>query len=282
MDMNVYKIISEKMASMSKSQLKIAQYILKNPNQIPFLNVGKLAKAADVSDATVVRFATFLGFSGYPEFQQYLQSSLQHQLTTTERLKMSKEVYGEKDEEITDILKGDLDNIETTMNNLDIKSFRLAVEYLLKARKVYIIANRSAVALGTFLHYYLDMILDHVEMLDSIEQDADRLYELQKDDLVIGISYSRYTKSTVEVFSYAKEKGAMTVALTDNLLSPLIPHADVSLTAASQMPSFIDSFVAPMSVINALIIYTAKEKKEGFESRLNALEEVWNRFDVFY
>ncbi len=282
MDMNVYKIISEKMATMSRSQLKIAQYILKNPNQIPFLNVGKLAKKTDVSDATVVRFVTYLGFSGYPEFQQHLQSSLQQQLTTTERLKMSKEIYGEKDEEIADILKGDLDNIETTMKNLDITSFRQAVECLLKARKAYIIANRSAVAIGTFLHYYLGMILDHVEMLDSIEKDADRLYELQKDDLVIGISYSRYTKSTVEVFSYAKEKGAMTVALTDNLLSPLIPHADVSLTAASQMPSFIDSFVAPMSVINALIIYTAKEKKEGFEGRLDALEEVWDRFDVFF
>ncbi|WP_261129779.1 MurR/RpiR family transcriptional regulator [Bacillus sp. Marseille-Q3570] len=282
MDINVYKVISEKMPSMSKSQLKIAQYILKNPNQIPFLNVGKLAKVADVSDATVVRFATFLGFSGYPEFQQHIQSSVQQQLTTTERLKMSQEVYGEKDEEITDILKGDLDNIQMTMKNLNLKSFRQAVEYLLKARKVYIVANRSAEALGTFMHYYLNMILDNVEILHSIEKDSDRLYELDENDLVVGISYSRYTKSTVEFFSYAKQKGAMTFALTDNLLSPLIPHADVSLTGSSQMPSFIDSFVAPMSVINALIIYTAKAKQQGFEERFDALEKVWERFDVFY
>ncbi|MEL3972541.1 MurR/RpiR family transcriptional regulator [Rossellomorea oryzaecorticis] len=282
MNINVYKIITEKMPAMSKAQEKIARYILENPNQIPFLTVGKLSKIVKVSDATIVRFATFLGFSGYPEFQRHIQSSVQQQLTATERLKLSKEVYGQEDKGISQIIGGDIENIQMTLKNLDVENFREMVGYLLKAKRVYIVANRSAGALGVFLHYYLNMILNHVEMLDSIEKNADRLYDLSEDDLVLGISFSRYTKSTVDVLRFAKEKKAKTAALTDNLLSPLIQHADVSLTAESKMPAFIDSFTAPLSVINALIVYAAKQKQDGFEKRLGELEEVWERFDVFY
>jgi DNA-binding MurR/RpiR family transcriptional regulator len=282
MDINVYKIITEKMPSMSKSHLKIAQYILKNPNQVSFLNIGELAKQVKVSDATIVRFATFLGFSGYPDFQRQIQSSVQQQLTTTERLKISKEVYGEENQGISHILNGDIENIQLTMRNLDVKQFREGINQLIKARKVFIVANRSAAALGVFMQYYLNMIVDHVEMLESIDKNADRLYDLQPHDLVIGISFSRYTRSTVEILAYAKDKEAMTMALTDTLLSPLIQYAEVSLTAESGMPAIIDSFVAPLSIINALLIYTAKEKQDGFDKRLDTLEEVWAKFDVFY
>ncbi|MFL8936093.1 MurR/RpiR family transcriptional regulator [Rossellomorea oryzaecorticis] len=282
MNIDVYKVISGKMPEMSKAQEKIARYILENPNQIPFLTVGKLAKLVNVSDATVVRFAAFLGFTGYPEFQRHIQSSVQQQLTATERLKLSKEVYGHEDQGISQIIGGDIENIQHTFKNLDVENFRKMVEYLLKARRVYIVANRSAEALGVFLHYYLTMILDDVKMLDSIEKNADRLHDLGEEDLVLGISFSRYTKSTVDILRFAKEKKAKTAALTDNLLSPLIQHADVSLTAESKMPAFIDSFTAPLSVINALVIYAAKQKQDGFEKRLDELEEVWERFDVFY
>ncbi|CDQ21791.1 DNA-binding transcriptional regulator, MurR/RpiR family, contains HTH and SIS domains [Halobacillus karajensis] len=282
MENNVYKKINEKIPKMSKSQRKIAQYILENPNEVPFLNVGKLAKCVGVSDATIVRFAIYLGFSGYPEFQEHIQSSVQQQLTAKERLQMSEEVYGNDDQGIIQVLSGDIKNIQTTMDHLNVKDFRKSIDHLLKARKVYIVANRSAASLGIFLHYYLDFILDHVDMLHSIEKDADLLHDLQEGDLVIGISYSRYTRSTVDVFAYAKEKGASTVALTDDLLSPLHQHTDVSLMASSQMPAFIDSFVAPLSVINALIIHTAKEKRDGFDEKLDTLEDVWNRFNIFY
>ncbi|MGI8317316.1 MurR/RpiR family transcriptional regulator [Halobacillus mangrovi] len=282
MDINVYKIIYEKMPEMSKSHKKIAQYILKKPNEVPFLNVSKLAKLVNVSDATVVRFAVFLGFSGYPEFQEHIQSSVQQQLTTAERLQMSNEVYGEGDQDIPHVLSGDIENIQQTMKNLNVEDFRRAIQYLLQAKRVYIVVNRSAAALGLFMHYYLEKILDHVVMLDSIEKDSDLLYDLREEDLVIGISFTRYTRSTVDIFSYAKEKGTMTLALTDGLLSPLIQYADVTLTAESQMPAFIDSFVAPLSLINALVIYTAKERKNEFDEKLGRLETVWDQFDVFY
>ncbi|MES5266592.1 MurR/RpiR family transcriptional regulator [Priestia megaterium] len=279
---NIYKYIAEQMPNMSKSNLKVAKYILENPNTVPFLTGDKLAKITGVSHATVVRFATFLGCSGYPELQQYMQSSAQQQLTTTERLKISKEVYNDQDQSVYDIFLDDISNIKSTLERLDTEVFKRAVESLIKAKRVYIVANRSATALGVFLQYYLQFLLEQVELIHSIENVSERIYDLNKDDVVIGISFARYTKSTIKVLSYAKEKEATTVAITDNLLSPLIPYADIPLTASSQMPAFIDSFVAPLSLINALIISAGKEKEENFQDKLESLEGIWDKFDIFY
>ncbi|MBE6182905.1 MAG: MurR/RpiR family transcriptional regulator [Bacillus sp. (in: Bacteria)] len=279
---NIYKHIAEQMSSMSKSNLKIAKYILENPNTVPFLTADKLAKMTGVSHATVVRFATFLGCTGYPELQQHMQNSAQQQLTTTERLKISKEVYDDQDQGVYDIFLDDIANIKSTLERLDMQAFRRAVQSLLQAKKVYVVANRSATALGVFLQYYLQFLLEKVELIHSIETVSERLYNMNEDDVVIGISFARYTKSTIQVFSYAKERNATTIAITDNLLSPLIPYADIPLTASSQMPTFIDSFVAPLSLINALIISVGKEKEETFQNKLESLEEVWRKFDIFY
>lgn len=279
---NIYKHIAEQMSSMSKSNLKIAKYILENPNTVPFLTADKLAKMTGVSHATVVRFATFLGCTGYPELQQHMQNSAQQKLTTTERLKISKEVYDDQDQGVYDIFLDDIANIKSTLERLDMQAFRRAVQSLLQAKKVYVVANRSATALGVFLQYYLQFLLEKVELIHSIETVSERLYNMNEDDVVIGISFARYTKSTIQVFSYAKERNATTIAITDNLLSPLIPYADIPLTASSQMPTFIDSFVAPLSLINALIISVGKEKEETFQDKLESLEEVWRKFDIFY
>ncbi|KML10687.1 RpiR family transcriptional regulator [Bacillus safensis] len=279
---NVYKHIAEQMPTMSKSNLRIAKYILENPNTVPFLTGDKLAKITGVSPATIVRFSTFLGYSGYPELQQYMQSSAQQQLTTTERLKISKEVYNEQDQSVYDIFLDDISNIRSTLDKLDIEAFKNAVESLIKAKRVYIVANRSATALGVFLQYYLQFLLEQVELIHSIENVSERIFDLNEDDVVIGISFARYTKSTLKVLSYAKEKEATTVAITDNLLSPLIPYADIPLTASSQMPTFIDSFVAPLSLINALIVTVGKEKEENFQDKLESLEEIWDKFNIFH
>lgn len=279
---NVYQHIAEKMAQMSKSHYKMAKYILENTNSVPFFTVGKLAKMTGVSEATVVRFATFLGYSGYPELQQYMQDSVQQQLTTVERLEMSLHVYGEEEKGIYEIFQDDIANIKSTMEKLDLNSFRRAVDLLLLADNVYIVANRSAVSLAVFLQYYLNIILGNTELIQSVETMSERLYAVNKKDVVIGISFARYAKSTINIVAFAKDKGATTIAITDNLLSPLIPHADISLTASSQMPTFIDSFVAPLSLINALITFVGKQKQSEFQGRLEQLEEVWNRFDIFY
>ncbi|WP_101845245.1 MurR/RpiR family transcriptional regulator [Halobacillus sp. Marseille-P3879] len=279
---NVYQNIAGKKAAMSKSQLKIAEYILENPNAVSFLTVGKLAKVTGVSEATVVRFATFLGYTGYTELQQEVQASLQHQLTTSERLKISKQVYDEKEKGVDEVFRDDMANIKATMEELDVEDFHKAVNYILNAETIYIFANRSAMSLGVFLHYYLSMILDDVKLLHSVETASDSLYHINKDDVSIGISFARYTKSTTELFSFAQEKGAKTIAITDNLVSPLIPYADVPLKASSQMPTFIDSFAAPLSLINALITFVSREKQEDIHERLEELEDIWRHFDIFH
>ena len=279
---NVFQRIAEKVPEMSKSQEKIASYILENPNTVPFFTVSKLSKKAGVSEATVVRFAVFLGYSGYPELQQDLQNSVQKQLTTTERLKMSSEVYEGKEQVIYDIFQDDIDNIKSTMEKLDIDAFSRAANLILQGEKVYISANRSAASLGVFLQYYLNIILGNTELLGSIESFSDRLYQLSEKDVVIGISFARYSVGTINMVKFAKEQGATTIVITDNLKSPLIPYADIYLTASSQMPSFLDSFAAPFSLINALLAFIGRERMQDVEDRLEKLEEVWGKFGIFY
>lgn len=279
---NVFQHIAENIPRLSRSHKKIANYIIKNSNIVPFFKVATLAKKAEVSEATVVRFATTLGYSGYPEMQQYMQNSIQEQLTTTDRLKMSSHVYGDKEQAIYDIFNNDIDNIKSTMENLDMESFHRAATILLNANKVYISANRSAASLGIFLQYYLNIILEKSEILGSFESISEQLYSLDQDDVVIGISFARYSSSTINTIAFAKDMGASTIAITDNLLSPLLQHSDITLTASSDMPSFIDSFAAPLSLINSLIVYLGKEREKEVENRLNEMEKIWSKFGTFY
>jgi DNA-binding MurR/RpiR family transcriptional regulator len=279
---SVYQHISGMIPQMSKSQVKIAKYILGNPNTVPFFTVGKLAKMAGVSEATVVRFATYLGFSGYPEFQQSMQASVQKQLTTIERLEMSVQVYDETDKGVYEIFQDDMANIKSTMEKMDIQTFLSTVDSIVHSERVYVAASRSASSLGVFLEYYLNIVLGNTRLIKSVEDISDQLYELNKKDVVIGISFARYTKSTIDIMAYAREKGATTIAITDHLLSPLIQHSDLPLVAASHMPSFIDSFVAPLSLINALVTYVGKHKSGPFQTRLKKLEETWDHFHIFY
>lgn len=279
---NVFQHIAENMNQLSKSHKKIADYLLKNANVVPFFNVATLADKAGVSEATVVRFATTLGFTGYPALQHQMQNSIKEQLTTMERLKMSSQVYNDKEKAIYEIFNDDMNNIKATMESLDIESFHRAAQMMLAAKKIYISANRSTASLGIFLHYYLSIILENTEMLGSYEVLPEQLYELGEGDVVIGISFARYSSSTINTIAFAKDRGASTVSITDNLLSPLVPHSDVTLTAASDMPSFIDSFTAPLSIINALIVYLGKEREKEVEQRLSKMEEIWSKFGSFH
>ena len=279
---SVYQHIAENIPKLSKSHKKIANYILENANIVPFFKVATLAKKAGVSEATVVRFATTLGYSGYPEMQRSMQNSIQKQLTTTERLKMSSQVYDDKEHAVYDIFRDDIENIKSTMEQLDVESFHRAGQKLLNANRIYISANRSAASLGVFLQYYLNIILANSEILAMGEGVSEQLYSLNEDDVVIGISFARYSNSTINTIAFAKDMGASTISITDTLLSPLLQHSDITLTASSDMPSFIDSFAAPFSLINALIVYLGKAREEAVEERLTKMEDVWNKFGAFY
>ncbi|MFD2130324.1 MurR/RpiR family transcriptional regulator [Pseudogracilibacillus auburnensis] len=278
----IYKIISGSRDKMSKSQHKIADYILENPHSIPFITGAKLAKMTGVSEATVVRFATFLGYSGYNDLQKQLASSIEKQLNTVERLNMSHSFYSETEKAIYDNFNEDIKNIQTTMQHLNVEDFERAANYILDAERIYIIANRSALSLGTFLQYYFNIIFGKSELVHTTEAAFDQIHHVNENDVVIGISYARYTKSTLDVVSYAAEKKATIIALTDHFSSPITAYANIALFASSNMKSFLDSFVAPLSVINTLIAYIGNVERINMKERLENFEQLWDRYDVFY
>ncbi|MBN8237499.1 MurR/RpiR family transcriptional regulator [Halobacillus kuroshimensis] len=275
---NVYETIRRSLPEMSRSHKKVAAILLDRPDEVVFLNVSQLAAMAEVSDATITRFVVFLGFRGFAEFQEAIQSSLKQQWKTSERLIKT----GNTSPSFESVLKEDIREMEETMDRLDEKELMKAVHALWKADKIWIAANRSAEALGGFLHYYLEKVVDDVRMIHSVERDADLLARLGKQDVVIGISFPRYSKSTVDILAYACEEGVETVALTDTLSSPLSAYADTVLTAKSRMHSYIDTFTAPLSVIQALLVQIGREREEETEKRLEHLESIWEKFDVFY
>lgn len=280
---DIYQRIMDKMDQMSKSQQKIATFIINNTDSAPFLTASKLAKLAGVGEATVVRFAVFLDYTGYPDMQRHLQEALKRQWTTVEKLQMtSKTNPKDKDDIAYEILHDDMANIQATLHQLDKDEFKKAVEAIIKADNIYIIAYRSAMSLGTFLEFYLDLVLQNTELIVQADGISEHLLGMKNIDLVIGIGFSRYTKRTVEVLKYAKEKGAQTMCITDHILSPLMSYSDIRLTAASDINSFINSYAAPLSIINALITAVTRLEQEKVKSRLEELEDLWDSFHVFH
>ncbi|OOM09221.1 MurR/RpiR family transcriptional regulator [Clostridium saccharobutylicum] len=273
----VYKKIAEKMPNMSKAQEKIAKYILSHPNSIPFLTVEKLANLSGVSIATVTRFVIFLGYKGYPDFLKDTQESMQQQVNKVERRKQN---VCDKEKDIYGIFEDDLINIKSTMEDLNLYELDKAVNLLINAKKIYIVARGSSSALAIFLKYYLDLMFNNISLIESIEQIPKQISKFSGEDVVIGISFERYARSTVEIYAHLKKRGASTIAITDNMLSPLIPYSDTTLTAISKGTSLIKSFVAPLSLINSLIMSLEEEKKDLFKNNVQLLEEAWKKFDL--
>ncbi len=277
----VYQKMAEKIPNMSKAQEKIAKYTLSHPNSTPFLTVEKLAKLSDVSIATVTRFVIFLGYKGYPEFLKDTQESMQQQVIKTERMKIKSKKNCGEEEDIYELFEEDLNNIKSTMEGLNLYELKKAVNLLLNAKRIYIVARRSSSVLGVFIKYYLDLMFNNVNLIENIEQIPKQVNEFNDKDVIIGISFEKYARSTVEIFTHLKRKGATTIAITDSMLSPLVPYSDVTLTAISKGSTFIESFAAPLSLLNALIISIEKEKKDFFNSNVELLEQAWEKFDLF-
>lgn len=277
----IYERIAKSMDGMSKTQKKLAKYILQDRAGVSFLNISKLARLSGVSEASIVRFAAYLGFDGYPALKTALQESAQEQLSIKERLTISYSAYGERESIVADVFRDDINSITQTLENIDMNTFFQVAEKIMKARRIYICAGRSAIALGHFLHYYLDMILGNTVTVYFPTNQADCLMDIGPDDLMIGITFSRYTQDTVRVMEYACNKGCVTAAITDTLFSPIVAYATHSLFVETKMPSVLDSYVAPLSLINALIAYISRCKNKELEQRIQQLEEVWSQFDVF-
>ncbi len=281
MEKDIIALIQEKRSGFSKGQARIARYITENADKAAFMTASRLGQKTEVSESTVVRFAVELGFEGYPEMRRALQEMIRNRLTSVQRIEVAKTVIGSGDT-LTAILNSDMENILRTQNEVDRDSFSRAVEALLGAKKIYVLGTRTSAALSMFMGFYFNLLFENVKVLN--ENTAGEVFEqimrIGPGDVFVGISYPRYSKRTVKAVRFAKERGATVLALTDAATSPIAEGADVCLLARSDMVSFVDSLVAPLSLINALIVEVS-ERKPGVARTFTELEEVWNEYDVY-
>ena len=279
---DILTYIQENMSSFSKGQKLIANYILQSYDKAAFMTASKLGKTVNVSESTVVRFAAELGFDGYPSMQKTLQEMIRNKLTAIQRVEVSKERIGNQDV-MTMVMQSDIEKIRMTLDETDQTSFNQAVAAIANAKRIYILGVRSASVLANFISFYFRFMFDNVVSVDtsSISEVFEQIVHISADDVFIGLSFPRYSKRTIKAMQYAKDQGAKVVAITDSKVSPLTKIADVSLLAKSDMASFVDSLVAPLSLVNALIVAISREKAVQLESSLNRLESIWEEYDVY-
>ncbi len=278
------KLISDIQAQyprLSKGQKLIAQYILNNYDKVAFMTACKLGETVGVSESTVVRFATTLGYSGYPKLQDALQELIKNKLTTVQRVDMANE-YSDDSTILKKVLKSDIDNIKDTLDCIDEKHFEEAANKLLKARKIYILGMRSSFTIAQYLGFYLDIILDNVHIIRTDMGDAfEQTVKMNKDDVLIAISFPRYSKKSYQIVEHAKEKGAHIIAITDSKFAPVASLAKDVLLVKSNMASFVDSLVPAFSVANALIVAVGMKEKEDIKEYIDEREGIWYKYSVY-
>ena len=265
----------------SKGQKLIAQYILKNYDKVAFMTACKLGEAVGVSESTVVRFANALGYSGYPKLQDALQEVIKNKLTTVQRVDMVKE-FNDDSAILKKIVKSDMDNIKDTLEEIDEKAFEEAANRILKAKRIYIVGMRSSFTIAQYLGFYLGVILDSVHVIRTDMGDAfEQVVKINEDDVLIAISFPRYSKKSYQIVSYAKEKGAHIVSLTDSPFAPVASFTDNLLLVKSNMVSFVDSLVPALSIANALIVSVGMKEKEDIKQHFDDLEAIWEKYSVY-
>lgn len=278
---DLMRLIQLKFPRLSKGQKLIAEYILKHYDKAAFMTAAKLGTTVNVSESTVVRFATELGFSGYPKLQKALQELIKTKLTSVQRIELSNDYIGEENA-LKSVLKADMENIRATLEKINSNTFEDVINAIFKAKRIYIIGLRSSLALSDFLGFYLNLILDNVKVVaPGVSDIFEQLLRIGEGDLIIGIGFPRYSARTIEALKYSKNRGAEVVAITDSLLSPLASNADYALIAQSNMASFVDSLVAPLSVINALVVAVGLREKERISETFKTLEDIWEDYNVY-
>ncbi|NOV65408.1 DNA-binding MurR/RpiR family transcriptional regulator [Clostridium saccharobutylicum] len=278
---DLMRLIQGKFIRLSKGQKLIAEYILKNYDKAAFMTAAKLGISVGVSESTVVRFANELGFSGYPKLQKALQELIKNKLTTVQRLELRNDYFSDGDA-LKGVLKADMENIRATLEKINQNTFEDVVKCIFEAKRIYIIGLRSSTALAEFLGFYLNIILQNVKVVSyGISDVFEQMINVGEGDLVIGIGFTRYAAKTIDALEFSQDRSAKVVALTDSLLSPLASKADYTLIAQSNMASFVDSLVAPLSVINALIIAVGMREKENISDIFGDLEQIWKNYNVY-
>ena len=282
MENDLLGVLARGGSKFSKGQRIIAKYILNNYDKAAFMTAGKLGRIVGVSESTVVRFAAELGYDGYPSMRKALQEMIRNRLTSVQRIEVAKSMIDDNDL-VKSVIGSDMQNLQATMDILEQDSFNKLIDAIVEAKNIYIVGMRTSTSLATFLGLYLNLLRDSVNVVHDTA--ASEIYEqiirIGEGDLFIGISFPRYSSHTVEAMQFAKKMGAKTAAITDGAASPLNGIADVCLHAKSDMVSFLDSLVAPMSLINAIIVAVGIRNKERVSETFERLEKIWSEHDVY-
>ena len=281
MSLNILALIGEKIPKMSKSHKLIGRYVIEHTDKAVNMTATVLGEEIGVSESTVVRFANELGFRGYPELQKALRNLIKTKMTSVQRIDISDSTIGS--DVVKDVMSNDIENLKTSVEQLDRLQFDKASEMISNAESVYIVGVRSSSMLANFLYYYLDLIMDnvHLVMTTGTGEIFEQIRRIGENDVIIGISFPRYSARTKECLQIAKKSGARIVAVTDSEVSPIAEIADSVLYVKSDMASFVDSLVGPLSVINALIVSVGRNKKDSLKNTFKRLEELWEEFDVY-
>lgn len=282
MNGDVLKKIENGMSSFSKGQKLIANYILAHYDKAAYLTASKLGAYVGVSESTVVRFAIELGFEGYPEFQHSLQEIIRNRLTSFQRIEVTNSLIGNENV-LERVLLSDAEKIRRTLEEVDQKSFDEAIEKIVSANRIYILGVRSSSSLASFLNFNFQMIFDNVKFIQTTSGSEmfEQIMQISEGDVMIAISFPRYSKRIINAVEYARSKNANVVALTDSKVSPIAAFANQLLIAQSDMISFVDSLVAPLSIINAIVMAVSRKKQKEVTERLRILEEVWDQYEVY-
>ena len=282
MNRDILAVIQENLHTFSKGQKKIANFILESYDKAAFMTASRLGKKVGVSESTVVRFAAELGYDGYPDMQKSLQKMIRNRLTSVQRIEVTNDRLGDQDL-LSMVLQSDIEKIRMTLEELDRESFERAVDAIVSAKKIYIIGVRSSAAIATFLHFYFNLIFENVSLVsaNTASEVFESLLRVGEGDVVVGVSFPRYSSRTVQAMNFARDRGATTVAITDSEASPLAPISHYTLKARSDMASFVDSLVAPLSLVNALLVAVSQRKNDDLAHTFRTLEEIWDEYGVY-
>ena len=274
--------INECYGSLSKGQKILATYITDNYDKAVFLTAAKMGQVVGVSESTVVRFATHLGYKGYPEFQKALEEMVRNKLNTIQRMEVT---YGRISQShiLETVLQSDQEKIKDTLEHIDEHAFELAVDTIIKAKHIYIVGIRSCAPLAAFMAFYFNLMFENVTLLQTNNSSElfEQMVRISKDDVIIGISFPRYSMRTLKAMEFANNRNAKVITLTDSVHSPMNLYSSCNLIARSDMASIVDSLVAPLSVINALIVALCMKKQGEVAKTLETLEDIWNEYQVY-
>lgn len=282
MKSNLLKFIQEKYPTFSKGQKLIADYITEHYEKAAYMTASKLGSLVNVSESTVVRFANELGFDGYPELQRALQEFVRANLTSFQRVEVSDSIIGDRNV-LEQVLLSDAEKIRHTLDSIDKDSFDAAVDRIISAKHIYILGVRSSATLSGFMYYNLQMVFGNITLVQTTSGNEmlEQIMRIGEGDVMIAISFPRYSKRIIKAVEFAKNNGANVIALTDSEASPIAQWADQLLIARSDMASFVDSLVAPLSIVNAIIVAVARKRRNELTERLKTLEKIWDEYDVY-